>query len=161
MSRQHPIELFMPPNMLRAKAGGGFGGVDLGALKRAESAMETLKTEFSGMAGDAVAALAAAHRAYSETASPDGRAALLRAAHDIKGLAGTLEYPLMGRVAGSLSRLLSEAPEGTMLPAKLAEAHVVAVQIIHRQSITGAADKGALALLGELENQVSAILKAA
>jgi chemotaxis protein histidine kinase CheA len=160
MLRQHPIELFMPPNMLKAKAGGGFGGVDLGAIKRAESAMENLKSEFAGMAGDTVAALAAAHRAYVAKASPDDRAALLRTAHDIKGLAGTLEYPLMGRVATSLSRLLIEAPEGKLLPAKLVEAHVVAMQIIHRQAIKGTGDKVALALLAELENQVGEILKA-
>jgi chemotaxis protein histidine kinase CheA len=158
MSRQHPIELFMPPNMLRAKAGGGFGGVDLGAIKRGETAMENLKGEFAGMAGDTVAALAAAHRAYVEKASPDDRAALLRAAHDIKGLAGTLQYPLMGRVAASLSHLLLEAPEGKLLPAKLVEAHVRAMQIIHRQTITDSGDKVALALLAELENQVGDIL---
>lgn len=160
MARQQPIELFMPPNMLKAKAGGGFGGVDLGAIKRAEGAMENLKSEFSGMAGESVAALAAAHRAYAQTASPDGRAALLRAAHDIKGLAGTLEYPLMGRVAASLSRLLLESPEGKLLPVKLVEAHVAAVQVIHRQNITNATDKLALALIAELDVQVGAFLKA-
>lgn len=159
MARQQPIELFMPPNMLKAKAGGGFGGVDLGAIKRAESAMENLKGEFAGMAGDSVAALVEAHRAYAEQASPDSRAALLRAAHDIKGLAGTLEYPLMGRVAASLSHLLIEAPDIKMLPLKLVEAHVVAVQIIHRQSITNSTDKGTLALLAELEAQVGTVLK--
>ena len=159
MARQQPIELFMPPNMLKAKAGGGFGGVDLGAIKRAEGAMENLKGAFAGMAGDSVAALVTAHRAYGEKASPDTRDALLRAAHDIKGLAGTLEYPLMGRVAASLSKLLLEAPQGAMLPGRLVEAHVTAVQIIHRQVITGTADKGTLALLAELENQVGAFLK--
>jgi hypothetical protein len=159
MARQQPIELFMPPNMLRAKAGGGFGGVDLGAMKRAEGALEELKGEFAGMAGDAVTVLVAAHGAYAQKASPDSRAALLRAAHDIKGLAGTLEYPLMGRVAGSLSKLLTEAPEGVMLPLKLVEAHVAAVQVSLRRNIKGAGDKATLALLAELENQVGAVLK--
>jgi chemotaxis protein histidine kinase CheA len=158
MARQQPIELFMPPNMLRAKAGGGFGGVDLGAMKRAESAMEDLKGEFAGMADESVAALAAAHRGYAQAVSPQSRAALLRAAHDIKGIAATLEYPLMGRVAGSLSKLLGEAPDSAALPAKLVEAHVAAVQVSLRQNIKGAADKTTLALLAELENQVAAIL---
>ncbi len=36
--RQQPIELFMPPNMLKAKVGGGLGGVDMGAMKRAGNA---------------------------------------------------------------------------------------------------------------------------
>ena len=43
MKREEPIELFMPPNMLKAKMGSGHGGVDMAALKRAEAAMEELK----------------------------------------------------------------------------------------------------------------------
>jgi len=31
--RQQPIELFMPPNMLKAKVGGGLGGIDMAAMK--------------------------------------------------------------------------------------------------------------------------------
>ena len=41
MAREQPIELFMPPNMLKAKVGGGgFSGLDMAAIKRAEAAME-------------------------------------------------------------------------------------------------------------------------
>ena len=32
MARQQPIELFMPPNMLKAKVGGGLGGIDMAAM---------------------------------------------------------------------------------------------------------------------------------
>ena len=35
MSRQQPIELFMPPNMLKAKVGGSFVGLDMAAINRA------------------------------------------------------------------------------------------------------------------------------
>jgi len=157
---QQPIELFMPPNMLKGKVGGG-GGIDLAAaVKRAENAMEELKGEFSSMASDAVSSLSAAHQAY--TAKPDcrdSRAALLRAALDIKGLAATFDFPLMARVAGALSRLLGEIPENKPLPLKLVEAHVAAVQVIHRKAITGMDDKLTLAVLGELEAQVVALLK--
>ena len=159
MSRQQPIELFMPPNMLRAKAGGGFGGVDLGAIKRAESAMEGLKSEFANMAADGIRMLAVAREAYAAKADPQSRAALLRAAHDIKGQAATFNFPLMGRVAGSLSKLLGEAPQGVVLPMKLVDAHVSAMQVIHRSNITGSDDKVALALIAELDSQVGQILK--
>jgi len=60
MARQQPIELFMPPNMLKAKAGGGLGGVDMAALKRAEAAMETLQADFGDMVADDVKTLLAA-----------------------------------------------------------------------------------------------------
>jgi hypothetical protein len=159
MARQQPIELFMPPNMLRAKAGGGFGGVDLGAMKRAEAAMETLKGEFAGMAADGVNALAAAREAYAAKADPASRAALLRAALDIKGQATTFGFPLMGRVAASLTRLLGETPESVMPPMKLVEAHVAAMQVIHRKNISGSDDKIALALIAELDAQVGSLLK--
>jgi chemotaxis protein histidine kinase CheA len=160
MAREQPIELFMPPNMLRAKAGGGFGGIDQAAIKRAESAMENLKGEFAGMAGDTVATLASAHRGFTADTGPSARAALLRAAHDIKGLGSTLGFPLMARVAASLSRLLHDAPEEKPLPPKLIDAHVAAVQAIHRQAIATADDKPTLALLTELETQVGAALGA-
>ncbi|MBV9549041.1 MAG: Hpt domain-containing protein [Alphaproteobacteria bacterium] len=159
MGRQQPIELFMPPNMLKAKVGGS-GGLDMAAIKRAESAMNGLKSTFSDMAGDAVTALVAAQKAYAAKADPASRGGLLRAAHDIKGLAGTFDFPLMGRVAGSLSRLVGEAPADKLLPVKLVEAHIAAVQAIHRKSITGMDDRVTLALLAELEAQVGAALKA-
>jgi hypothetical protein len=160
MARQQPIELFMPPNMLRAKAGGGFGGVDLGAIKRAESAMEELKDEFAGMASETVKALMAAHAAYGANPGPATRAALLRTSLDLKGMAATFGFPLMARVSGTLSRLLSDAPESKALPLKLVDAHVTAVQVIQRSNITAGDHKATLALLAELESQVGAALKA-
>jgi len=159
MARQQPIELFMPPNMLKAKAGGGFGGVDMNAIKRAEAAMETLKGDFSGMAADGITALSAAREAYAAKADPGSRAALLRTAHDIKGQAATYDFPLMGHVAGSLTKMLGEAPQGTLLPMKLVDAHVTAMQVIHRRNITGNDDRIALALIAELDSQVGALLK--
>jgi len=47
MSKELPAEVFMPPNMLKAKVGGTATGLDVAAVKRAEAAMETLKREFS------------------------------------------------------------------------------------------------------------------
>ena len=157
MSKQQPIELFMPPNTLRAKAGGGFGGVDMGALKRADAAMETLKTEFGAMAADGVTALIAAHRTYAAAQSPEHRAGLLRAAHDIKGLAATFGYPLMGRLAASLSRLAADAPANAPLPMKLVEAHVAAIQLVLARDMKGDGDKPTLALLEELARQVTEV----
>ena len=46
MAKEQPIEIFMPPNVLKAKVGGS-GILDLGAVKRAEAAIEELKEEFS------------------------------------------------------------------------------------------------------------------
>lgn len=158
MKREHPIELFMPPNMLKAKMGNGVGGMDMAALKRAEQAMGELKTEFGDWLAQDLGVLAAARAAY--VAAPEGpaRDALLRAAHDLKGQAATFSYPLIARVAGSLSKLIGELPQSSALPLALIDAHVNAVLVIHKQGIQEPADKLALSLCRELEARVQELL---
>jgi chemotaxis protein histidine kinase CheA len=159
MGRQQPIELFMPPNMLKAKAGGGLGGVDMAALKRAEAAMDTLQADFGAMVADDVKNLLAARARYAGAPDAASRAALMRAAHDIKGNAPTFNFPLIARVAGSLSKLIGELPEGVALPAGLVDAHVNAIQVIHRQNIQATDDKMAQTLCAELDAKVEELLK--
>ena len=156
---KRPIELFMPPNMLKAKAGGGLGGIDMAAMKRAESALETLKTEFAAMMADDIDALVAARARHARAPGPRARAALMRAAHDIKGQAATFRFPLAARVAGSLARLAGEGPGD--LPGPLIDAHVTAIQAIHRRNMQDENDAAALALCAELEARVGEVLEAA
>lgn len=161
MSRQQPIELFMPPNMLKAKAGGGPGGVDPATLKRAEAAIETLKSEFSGWMLGEVRALTDARARYARSPDAPARAAVMRAAHDLKGNAPTFHFPLIARVAASLSRLAGELPDAAVLPAALLDAHVQAVLVIHKQNIHNGQDKTAQTLCAELEARVEDALQAA
>jgi chemotaxis protein histidine kinase CheA len=158
MPRQQPIELFMPPNMLKAKAGGGLGGLDMAAMKRAEGAMESLKTEFAGMMASDVQRLAEARQRYARTPDEAARDALLRAAHDIKGQAPTFNFPLVGRVAASLSRLIAELPAEQAVPAALVDAHVNAIQVIHRQGLKDTNDRTAQTLCAELDARVEELL---
>jgi HPt (histidine-containing phosphotransfer) domain-containing protein len=160
MARQQPIELFMPPNMLKAKVGGGLGGIDMAALKRADAALETLSGEFSGWLTQDVKALVDARAQHAAHPGPESRAALLRAAHDIKGQAATFNFPLVARVAGSLSRLLGELPPGRDLPQGLTDAHVQAVQVIHRENIQDIANPMAQMLCAELDAKVTQTLAA-
>jgi HPt (histidine-containing phosphotransfer) domain-containing protein len=146
--------------MLKAKVGGGLGGVDMAALKRADAALETLSSEFSGWLAQDVKALADARARYAATPSTETRAALLRAAHDIKGQATTFNFPLVARVAASLSRLLGELPAGRELPQGLADAHVQAVQVIHRENIQDTANPMAQMLCAELDAKVTQALGA-
>jgi len=158
MARQQPIELFMPPNMLKAKVGGGLGGIDMSALKRAESALENLSTEFAAWLEQDVKRLVEARKHLGQNPGAESRAALLRAAHDIKGQAATFNSPLVARIAASLSRLLGEIPPDGDLPAGLVDAHVQAVQVIHRQNITDAKNPMAQTLCAELDAKVSELL---
>lgn len=158
MKRGEPIEIFMPPNMLKAKIGGGQGGMDMGAIKRAQAAMEELKGQFGDWLADDVRVLLAARVRYAETPDAEARDSLLRAAHDIKGQAATFSYPLIARVAGSLSKMIGELPEKTALPLSLIDAHVNAILVIHKQAMQDTGDKIALALCAELEARVEELL---
>ena len=161
MARKQPIELFMPPNMLKAKVGGGSGGPDMAAMKRAEAAMEGLKSEFSGWISQDVTRLTAARACYAATPDAPARANLLRGAHDIKGQAPTYNYPLIARVAASLSRLIGELPSTTAVPLNLIDAHVDAIQVIHKNVMQDASNKTAQALCAELDARVYEVLATA
>jgi chemotaxis protein histidine kinase CheA len=156
MTKQQPIELFMPPNMLKAKLGGG--GFDNTAIERAKNVMETLKSDFAEWAEHDVRRLAAARQAYADKRDAASRAELLRAAHDMKGQAATFDFPLMARVAGSLSNLIEDLPPQKELSMSLVDAHVNAIHVIYRDKVKDTSNKLALALAQELETRVAQIL---
>jgi hypothetical protein len=159
MAKQQPIELFMPPNILKAKVGGTNVGLDTSAIKRAEAAMETLKAEFGDWINADVAHLVASRDTYA--ANPDGAAygGLYRASHDLKGQALTFEHPIVARVASSLCKLL-DGPNG-VAPLPLIDAHVNAIRVLVRQNVKNAADPTTSAVASELEARVTEILAAA
>ncbi len=160
MAREQPIELFMPPNMLKAKVGGGtFAGLDMSAIRRAEAAMEGIKSEFAAWAASDVEKLMAARARFAKTPDSASRDAMLRAAHDMKGQAATFNYPLVARVSGSLSKLIGELPPEKPLPMGLVDAHVNAIHVIYRDKVMDESNKLALALSVELEGQVAEALK--
>ena len=159
MSKQQQTEVFMPPNLLKAKVGnGGFSGVDTAAIERAETAMDALKGEFADWALEDVRRLIEARERYAKSPDAASRAALLRAAHDMKGQAATFDFPLVARVAGSLANLIHDLPPEKELSLTLVDAHVNAIQIIHRDKITDMSNKVALTLAQELEKRVAEIL---
>ncbi|MEI9993428.1 MAG: Hpt domain-containing protein [Rhizomicrobium sp.] len=158
MARQLPIEIFMPPNILKAKVGSAAGGIDMAAIKRAEAAVETLKVEFDDWLAEDVARLGACRDRFA--AAPDGTARedLFRAAHDLKGQAETFEYPMIARIAASLSNLLDAADRTPVAPLQLVDAHVDAIRVVFRDKIKTSSDRVAMVLAVELEARVKALL---
>jgi hypothetical protein len=146
--------------MLKAKVGGTVVGLDMAAINRAEGAMEALKSEFANWAQDDVRRLVAARDAFAATPDVTTRAGLLRAAHDMKGQAATFNYPLIARVAGSLSQLIHDLPQNAPLALGLVDAHVNAIHVIYRDKVMDLSNKVALALAEELEARVAEILGA-
>jgi chemotaxis protein histidine kinase CheA len=157
--KQHPIEIFMPPNILKAKLGGNGAGLDMAAIKRAEQAMETLKSEFTGWVNADVEKLGQCRDGFARNPSADAQGELYRAGHDLKGQALTFGYPLAARVASSLCKLLDGQQGASLLT--LIDAHVDAIRVIVHQNIKDGADAVAITLAAELEGRVADTLAAA
>ena len=161
MARQLPIEIFMPPNILKAKVGSAIGGIDMAAIKRAEAAVETLKVEFQDWLASDVGALGGCRDAFAAAPSSETRENLFRAAHDLKGQAETFGYPMIARVASSLTRLIDSTNVSADVPLSLVDAHVAAIRVVFREKITTTSDTIAKMLAEELEARVTETLGAA
>jgi HPt (histidine-containing phosphotransfer) domain-containing protein len=125
-------EVITPPNKLQGAVGRAIDGDD--PVARAEAALAQLSPEFAGWMHDECERLDLARRNVRQnglTALP--REALFRSAHDIKGQAATLGYPLVSEVAGSLCRLIEESPDPQRIPLDLIDQHVDAVRAIMRE----------------------------
>jgi chemotaxis protein histidine kinase CheA len=162
MAREQPIELFMPPNMLKAKVGGTvIGGLDVAAMKRAEAAMETLKADFGDWVGDDVARLGDCRDRFAALRDAETRDDLLRASHDIMGQATTFEFPLVARVATSLCSVIDALPSPDALPLVLVDAHVSAIRVIFRDNIKDETNRTAVELVEELEARAAETIERA
>jgi HPt (histidine-containing phosphotransfer) domain-containing protein len=125
-------EVITPPNKLQGAVGRAVDGDD--PVARAEAALAQLSSEFTDWMHDECEQLDGARRNVRQnglTALP--REALFRAAHDIKGQAATLGFPLVAEVAGSLCRLIEEAHDPRSIPLDLIDQHVDAVRAIIRE----------------------------
>jgi chemotaxis protein histidine kinase CheA len=158
MANKQPIEIFMPPNILKAKVGGS-GGLDASAIQRAEAAIDELKVEFADWIIEDVNRLIETRDAYEGQMNNDRLGNLYRAAHDLKGQATTFDFPLVARVASSLCKLTDDASTGIELPFALIDAHVDAIKVIVRDGIKDPTNQVASILAVELERQVGAFLE--
>jgi hypothetical protein len=156
MPKEQPIEIFMPPNVLKAKVGGG-GGIDSSVLKRAEQAIEGLKDEFAEWILKDLDRLTTARSAFERDRKGDNFNALYRAALDLKGQGTTFDFPLVARVAASLATL-TDGTTAALLPMALIDGHVDAIKVIVREKIKDPADPVACVLASELEKKVTDFL---
>ena len=150
----------MLPNTLKAKVGGAAGGVDMAAVLRAEAAMENLKVEFNDWVGADVQRLGDCRDRFAALPDHSTRGELFRAAHDLKGQATTFEYPMISRLASSLTRLLEAMGPSENLPLGLIDAHVAAIRIVFRDKIRNATDRMSAVVAEELEARVTEALEA-
>jgi chemotaxis protein histidine kinase CheA len=147
-----------PRNLLKAKAAVMLDGpatFDEAAVRRAEMALKALSANFNGWMEEASRNLGAARDAIREKGAGEGRAAALhRAAHDIRGQAATLGFPLAARVGGNLCRLMDALPPAQLhggALTTLVDQHVDAVRAIVREGVSKAKERTGEALASELE----------
>ena len=139
-------EIITPPNELR-KAVASAGPDDDDPVARAEAALVQLSSEFAAWMQAECERIETARQAVKLLGMTEHtHNALFRAAHDIKGEAGTFGYPEVVGVADSLCRLLEHTPEIARIPVVLIDQHVDAVRAMTRE--TARPDKAEVA--GEL-----------
>ena len=143
----------MPPNMLKARVGGRFVGIDMAAIKRAEAALVELAPEFSDWISKDTLALRNAYNTYRKRTDTRTRAHLTQAANALLTTVENFGFPLITRITASLCNLLSYRDHP--VPPSLVEAHVDAIQLICKQrNILDPSDPTANFLAKELEKQV-------
>jgi chemotaxis protein histidine kinase CheA len=136
---EEPYEIIQPPGTLRAKARvlTEAEAARFNPIGQAEDALEKLSVNFQKWLDDQVAVLREAH-ADGEAAgySEEAIQTLFRAAHDLRGQAATLGYPLAGEIAGSLCHLVDHIPAGGPVPRDLVRLHVEAVRAVVAEKAT-------------------------
>src|ERR1700683_301677 len=101
---------------------------------RAEAALAELSSEFSGWMESECDRLEAARQDVKRYGfTQKSHEVLFRAAHDIKGEAGTFGYPAVAGIANSLCRLIEHTPDMQRIPLPLVDQHVDAVRAVVRE----------------------------
>jgi hypothetical protein len=132
----NPAQVIRPPNILRAKVGGGFGGINADAIAKAEEALKAMSSQFGQWLQDEIVKLDAAQAAIrADGYNAQTAEGLYFRAHDLKGLGATYQYPLVTRLAGSLCKLMDDPGKRLEAPLVLIDAHVDAIKAVVRDEI--------------------------
>lgn len=100
-------------------------------VAEAEAAVARMAESFDGWMAEETTRLGELFAQAEETEfDGDALEAFHRAAHDIKGQAATLGFPLAGRIAASLCRLIEAKLETGRFPRDLVQQHVQSVRAI-------------------------------
>ena len=155
MSDNEKCEIFLPPNTLMAKVGGPVK-LDPTVLARAEAKLAELQLSYGDwIEADLDKLTTALDRLKDRSESAAKHLAVIEGtAHEIKGQAGTFNYPLITLIAESLSDMLRDTDKVEDRHIELVEAHINAIGVIVRGRIQGDGGKIGSELLSHLQNAV-------
>lgn len=145
--------VIVPPHKLKKAVTHTKGpvNIDMSAVQRAEAALAELKVEFGEWMNAECQRIEDARRAiHAKGLSRETVDALFIPAHDIKGGATTLGFPLAERIATSLCRLLQHTPEPRRIPVALLDHHVDAIRAVVREDVKNAHNPYGLELSEQL-----------
>lgn len=127
-------------------------------IARAEKAIDNMRDEFAGWIQEEAEDLTKALAAWLETpADPERTDELFLRAHDLKGQAPTLGYPIVGRIATSLCELLGCPQVDPSELIRLTKSHVDAIKAAVRDEVRDETNATAAALASELEATVNTL----
>ena len=152
----NPAQVIRPPNTLRLKVGGNFGGIDALAIAKAEEALKAMSSQFGQWLEDEIVKLDKAQVDIKEQGYNTATAeALYYRAHDLKGLGTTYQYPLVTRMAGSLCKMMDDPVKRMAAPMLLLDAHIDAIKAVVRDKIQTADHPTGKVLVETLEARVA------
>ena len=155
MARREPeVEMIAAPNMLQIKVGGPISGADLHLITAAEEAMKDMRSSFAQWLEEEVCNLemAAAEVKKAGLNSEEGERLFVRA-HDLRGLGTTYEFPLITRLASSMTKLIDMKEKREKASFSLVMAHVGAIRAALSQNIRDSDDSVAGELAVALETR--------
>jgi chemotaxis protein histidine kinase CheA len=153
MAKINPdVEMIAAPNMLQIKIGGPIGAADLHLIEKAESALNDMRSDFALWIEDEVVKLEDAANTVRKAGlkGKEGEDLFIRA-HDLRGLGSTYEFPLVTRLASSMTKIIDMPEKRQVAPVALVLAHVNAIRAALVQNIRDSTDPIADELAGELE----------
>lgn len=154
---QQDVEIVNPPNLLQVKIGGPISAGDLHLIEKAEDAIKDLRSDFGTWLEEEVQKLEeAAAEVKAEGLKGKAGETLFIRAHDLRGVGSTYEFPIITRLAKSLTKLIDLDEKREKAPRALALAHVDAIRAALSQNIRDTNDAVAAALAEELETQSAA-----
>jgi hypothetical protein len=138
----------------RSLRGGSPADIDT-QIKQAERNLAGLKKEFPLWMAQEFEGVEKAWADYKAGVT-GSRILLFRKMHDMRGQAATFGYPLAGRAADNLCKLMDALAE---VPPSLIEAHVQAVRVIIRENVNITDHPLGLQMVTELEKLGHALIK--
>lgn len=153
MAKTNPdVEMISAPNMLQIKIGGPIGAADMHLIEKAESALQDMRSDFVLWLEDEVEKLEKLAKIVREKGLKGSEGEdLFICAHDLRGLGSTYDFPIITRLASSMTKLIDMPEKRQLAPAGLVHAHVSAIRAALAQNIRDSNDPVAAELASELE----------